>query len=227
VQKLPKKRNNLTQVKQMKITSITTQKRDNNRVNVSIDGKYRFSLDTYQLIELGIKIGSEYAEDELVALEQESQFGKVYGRALEYCLMRPHSAREVQQYLYKKTRPKRDKTGEVKPGIAPEITARVFERLIEKGYVDDNKFAHFWVENRFVNKGVSKRKLRSELITKGISSTIISQILSETVRNDRDEIQKIVSKKRLLYPDDKKLTAYLARQGFNYEEIKQAIDDFD
>lgn len=101
----------------MKITSINVQKRDNNRVNVSVDGKYRFSLDTYQLIELGIKIGREYSEDELVALEQESQFGKIYGRALEYCLMRPHSEREVQQYLYRKTRPKRDKKGELQPGV--------------------------------------------------------------------------------------------------------------
>jgi len=210
----------------MKITSITTQKRDRNRVNVSVDGKYRFSLHAFQLIELGVKVGREYAEDELVALEQESLIGKVYGRALEYCLMRPHSVREVQQYLYKKTRPKLDKTGELKPGIAPEITSRVFERLIEKGYVDDNKFARFWVENRLVKKGVSKRKLRSELITKGINSTIISQMLSETVRNDSDELKKIIAKKRSLYPDDKKLTAYLARQGFNYDEIKRAIDDF-
>lgn len=210
----------------MKITSVSVQKRDNNRVNVSVDGKYRFSLDTYQLIELGVKVGREYDEEELVALEQESQFGKIYGRALEYCLMRPHSVREVQQYLYKKTRPKRDKTGELRPGIAPEITARVFERLIEKGYVDDNKFARFWVENRFVGKGISKRKLRFELITKGINSTIISQILSETERNDTDEIKKIIIKKRSHYPDDKKLIVYLARQGFDYDEIKRAINDF-
>jgi regulatory protein len=211
----------------MKITSITVQKRDRNRVNVSVDGKYRFSLDSYQLVELGVKTGHEYSENELVALEQESQFGKVYGRALEYCLMRPHSVREVQQYLYKKTRPKRDKSGELRPGIAPEITARVFERLIEKGYVDDNKFARFWIENRFVTKGVSKRKLRSELITKGINSTIINQLLSVTERNDSDEMKKIISKKRSHYPDNKKLTAYLARQGFDYEEIKRAIDDLD
>ncbi len=208
----------------MKISSITSQKRDNNRVNILVDGKYRFSLDTYQLVELGVKTGNEYSEEELIALEQESQFGKIYSRALEYCLMRPHSVREVQQYLYKKTRPKRDKSGELRPGIAPEITSRVFERLIEKGYVDDNKFARFWIENRFVNKGVSKRKLRSELITKGINSTIINQLLSETERNDTDEIQKIISKKRSHYPDDKKLTAYLARLGFDYDEIKSAIN---
>lgn len=208
----------------MKITSITTQKRDNNRVNISVDGKYRFSLDAYQLIDLGIKVGRDYDESELVALEQESQFGKVYGRALEYCLMRPHSAREVQDYLYKKTRPKRGKAGELKPGVAPEITKRVFGRLVEKGYIDDIKFAKYWVENRSLKKGVSFRKLNSELRSKGVEGAIINQVLSETERKDGEEIMKVITKKRSHYSDDQKLIAYLARLGFDYDEIKQAIE---
>lgn len=211
----------------MKITSITAQKRDNNRVNISVDGKYRFSLDTFQLIDLGIKVNREYDEAELVALEQESQFGKIYGRALEYCIMRPHSAREVQNYLYRKTRPTRDKKGGLLPGVAPEITKRAFDRLIEKGYVDDQKFARYWVENRSFNKGISKRKLISELRVKGIITTIIDQVLDETERNDSEEIQKIIAKKRSHYPDDQKLIAYLARLGFGYDEIKQAINGGD
>ena len=207
----------------MKITSISAQKRDNNRVNISVDGKYRFSLDVYQLVELGVKVGREYDEAELVALEQDSQFGKLYGRALEYCLMRPHSVREVKDYLYRKTRSTRDKTGEIKPGISPEITMRVYDRLVEKGYIDDIKFTKYWVENRSLTKGVSLRKLTSELRTKGVESSIIEQTLGETERNDSEEIQKIIAKKRSHYPDDQKLIAYLARLGFNYDEIKKAI----
>ncbi len=209
----------------MKITSITAQKRNNNRVNISVDGKYRFSLDTYQLIDLSIKVGSVYSETDLILLEQESQFGKVYGRALEYCLMRPHSAREVQNYLYKKTRPTMGKTGELKVGVEPEITKRVFDRLVEKKYIDDKKFAYFWVENRFINKGISKRKLVSELRLKGVENSIINQIMDESKRNDSDEIKKIISKKKSHYENENKLIAYLARQGFGYDEIKQALKD--
>jgi len=208
----------------MKITSISAQKRDNNRVNILVDGKYRFSLDVYQLVELGVKVGREYDEAELVALEQDSQFGKLYGRALEYCLMRLHSVREVKDYLYRKTRPTRDKTGEIKPGVSPEITMRVYDRLVEKGYIDDIKFTKYWVENRSLTKGVSLRKLTSELRTKGVESSIIEQTLGETERNDSEEIQKIIAKKRSHYPDDQKLIAYLARLGFSYDEIKKATD---
>ena len=57
----------------MKITDISLQARDNNRVNVSVDGEYRFSLDVFQVGELGLKVGREYTNDELTALEDESQ----------------------------------------------------------------------------------------------------------------------------------------------------------
>jgi len=209
----------------MKITAISAGKRDKNRVNISVDGKYRLSLDTYQLVELGIKVDREYNEAELVALEQESQFGKVYGRTLEYCLMRPRSAREVRDYLYRKTRPTRGKTGELRSGVRLEITMRVFDRLSEKNYIDDTKFAKYWVENRSLTKGASLRKLKAELHTKGINNIIIEQVLSETGRNDYEEIQKIITKKCIHYPDKQKLTAYLTRLGFSYDDIKKVLSE--
>jgi regulatory protein len=211
----------------MKITAITAQQKDKNRVNVMVDGKYRFSLDIFQYADLGIKIGKDYTDEELTLLETESQFGKVYGRALEYCLMRPHSSREVKDYLYRKTRDVRTKTGEMKKGVAPEITQRVFDRLVEKGYIDDEKFARYWVENRNMTKGASRRKLQAELRAKGVESGIIERYLTESMRSDEGELEKIIAKKRNRYPDDQKLMQYLARQGFSYDDIKQALSSDD
>lgn len=207
----------------MIITGISAQQKDKNRVNVMVDGKYRFSLDIFQYADLGIKIGQEYSDEELTLLETESQFGKVYARALEYCLMRPHSSREVRDYLYRKTRDTRTKTGGVKKGVAPEITERVYDRLVEKGYVDDEKFTRYWVDNRNLTKGMSQRKLQAELRSKGVESSVIDRYLAESSRSDEDEIGKIISKKRNRYPDDQKLMQYLARQGFSYDDIKDAL----
>lgn len=80
----------------MRITSISVQARDPNRVNVSIDGKYRFSLDVFQVSELGLKVGTELSEDRVSELEAESQFGKLYARALEYTMIRPRSVKEMR-----------------------------------------------------------------------------------------------------------------------------------
>jgi regulatory protein len=213
----------------MIITGITAQQKDKNRINVMVDGKYRFSLDIFQYADLSIKVGNEYTEEELIELETESQFGKVYARALEYCLMRPHSAKEMRDYLYRKTRDSRTKTGEVKKGVAPEITARVFSRLVERGYIDDEKFTQHWVENRSVTKGVSKRKLTAELRAKGVDLAIIERSIADSVRSDDNELQKIIAKKQSRYPDTQKFMQYLARQGFSYDDIKSALssDTFD
>ncbi len=209
----------------MKITSISLQTRNKNRVNIAVDGEYRFSLDVFQVLDLGVKVGQEYSETDLVALEYESQFGKLYGRALEYCLMRPRSQREVKDYLFRKTKPSPDKTGKMRSGAPVDQTVRVMDRLISKGYIDDQKFARFWIENHSLAKGASRRKLVAELRAKGIGSAIIEQLLAETVRNDTTEIQKIIAKKQVRYPDVKKLMAYLARQGFDYDDIKQALEE--
>lgn len=215
----------------MKITAITVQSRDKNRVNVMVDGVYRFSLDVFQYADLGIKVGKEYEEEELNELEQESQFGKLYARTLEYCLMRPHSAKEVRDYLWKKTRTTKVKTRDgglkEKPGVSQVLTERVLARLVEKGYVDDEKFTRYWVENRSLAKGASRRKLTAELRAKGVEQPVIDSAFQATGRADTEELKKVIAKKRARYPDDRKLIAYLAGQGFSYDDIKQALSEVD
>ncbi|MBH1956801.1 RecX family transcriptional regulator [Candidatus Saccharibacteria bacterium] len=216
----------------MKITAITAQQKDKNRVNVMVDGIYRFSLDIFQYADLGIRVGKEYTEQELVELECESQFGKLYARALEYCLMRPHSAKEVRDYLYRKTRDQKVKdrrSGEmrIKPGVSEALTVRVFERLLAKGYVDDAKFTRYWIDNRSLTKGASSRKLQAELQAKGVSRSVIEVYLAESDRSDEDEIQKVIAKKARRYDDPQKLMQYLARQGFSYDQIKKALAKVD
>ena len=211
----------------MKITALKTQVRDKARVNVFVDGKYRFSLDINQVAELGIRSGLEYTEEQLVSLENESQFGKLYMRALEYSFVRPRSQRELRDYLYRKTRDTRTKMGDIKKGVSVELTERVFNRLLDKGYLDDTKFAQFWVENRNARKGSSLRKLRTELQAKGVEKSIIDGVISESERSDSDEIKKIIAKKAHRYDDEQKLIAYLMRQGFRYDDVKTALQDTD
>ena len=212
----------------MKISAISLQAKNENRVNVSVDGNYRFSLDVFQVGEIGLKIGNEYTEQELAEIENESQFGKLYMRALEFCLLRPHSAREVKDYLWRKTKQTKYKTrdGQIKErdGVSQSNAERVFDRLIEKGHIDDVKFARFWVEHRNVTKGSSTRKLSAELQLKGVERSIIEEVLSDSLRSDSDELQKVLAKKRAKYPDQQKLIAYLARQGFKYDDIRTALD---
>lgn len=208
----------------MKVTAIKAQVKNKDRVSVFIDGSYRFSLDITQVAELGIRSGKEYTEEELVNLENESQFGKVYTRSLEYALTRPRSLKEMRDYFYRKTRDTRTQSGEIKKGVSVEVTQRALDRLVGRGYVDDIKFAAFWVENRNVRKGSSTRRLQAELMAKGVDRAIIEQTLSQTDRNDSDELGKVIARKAARYETEDKLIAYLQRQGFSYSNIREALD---
>lgn len=213
----------------MKITSISVQSKNPNRVNVSVDGTYRLSLDVFQVSELRLKVGNDYSEAELLSIETESQFGKLYARALEYCLMRPHSSREVRDYLWRKTRSTkykgRDGAVKERAGVSSELTNRVYARLEDKGYIDDYRFARFWVDHRNQTKGSSLRKLVSELQSKGVDRTIIDQTLQQSDRSDQDELVKVIAKKQKKYDSKEKLIAYLARQGFRYDDITRALKE--
>ena len=211
----------------MKITALKTQVRDKNRINVSVDGKYRLSLDMMQVVELGIRVGLELSEEELQSIEEESQYGKLYARALEYALVRPRSMREMRDYLYRKTRDTRTKTGDIRKGVSKELTERVFDRLVEKGRLDDEVFTQFWVENRNLRKGSSMRKLQSELSAKGVNSEIIEKTLHNSERTDTNELKKVIAKKSKKYTDIQKLIAYLARQGFRYDDIQQTLKEIE
>jgi len=209
----------------MKITALKIQARDKNRVNVFVDGVYSFSLDITQVASLGVKTGNDYSQGELDALVNESQFGKLYTRALEYALTRPRSQKEMRDYLYRKTRDTRTKNGEIRKGVSIELTQRVFDRLLEKGRLDDEAFARFWIENRNVRKGSSARKLQAELQAKGVDRSIIERALGASERTDSDELRKIIAKKARRYDDEQKLKAYLMRQGFRYDDIQAALQD--
>lgn len=236
---------------ELKITDIKQAVRNENRVNIYVNGKYAFSLDVAQVVDMGVKIGRVISEEELVDYKKASEFGKAYQRALEWVLMRPRSVRELKDYLKRREiqgeAKERKKDWERDREIADliargeEVDAKrlekraertknrvkydfkdlILERLVERGYVDDVKFAQYYVENRFVKKGVSRKRLKMELMKKGISQEIIDEVLSE--RNDEEEILKIIAKKRAKYTDEK-LVAYLCRQGFSYDLARDLVE---
>lgn len=201
--------------KKYKITNLKQGVKNPNRVNIFVDDKFSFSLDVSQVVDLKIKVGQEISEDKLEEFKKASEFGKLYQRALEWVLMRPRSERETRDYLYKKIYDKK---------LNKNYINEIINRLQSKNYLDDLKFAEWYVENRFVKKGVSKKRLKMELLRKGISMGIIDEVLD--LRNDEEEIKKIIIKKRNKYDDDK-LINYLCRQGFSYQQVHNLVHDFE
>ena len=191
----------------LKITELKQGLKNPERVNVFVDEKFAFSLDISQIVDLKIKVGREITLEELEDFKEASEFGKLYQRTLEWVLLRPRSKKECRDYLYKKVFEKNlDKT---------YIDSIIF-RLEDKKYLNDENFAKYYVENRFVKKGASFKRLKMELMKKGISKDIIEKVLVDSDRSDKEELKKIISKKRSKYLDDQKLMQYL----FGLADIK-------
>lgn len=214
-----------------KITDLKQGVRNLDRVNVFVDGKFSFSLDISQVVDLGIKVGLEISDADLVELKKASEFGKLYQRALEWVLVRPRSEYECREYLYRKLRqPSSDRVKAVRPSLwssedVLELLDIIILRLESRGYLDDFKFAEWYVENRFLKKGISAKRLKMELFKKGVSREIIEKVLADSDRNDAEEIKKIIAKKRARY-DNEKLTQYLCRQGFQYDLVRELVLEF-
>ena len=202
-------------VSDYKIPGMREGVRNPERVNVYVNNKYAFSLDISQVVELGVKVGRVISSAELEEFKKASEFGKMYQRALEWVLMRPRSTKECRDYLYKKIYEKK---------LDKKYIDLIIEKLQAKKYLDDRRFAEYYVENRFVKKGVSEKRLRMELMKKGVSKDVVDEVMAGSERNDREEILKIIVKKRNRY-DDEKLVAYLCRQGFSYQLSKELVEE--
>lgn len=199
----------------MEITDLRQGVKNPNRVNVFVDGKFSFSLDIAQVVDLGVKVGLALSAEKLEELKRASEFGKLYQRALEWALVRPRSEKEVRDYLYKKVFERK---------LDKSYIDLIVARLKEKKYLDDTVFAKYYVENRFVKKGISRRRLSLELVKKGVAKEIIAEALDG--RNDEEEILKMIAKKRARY-DDEKLINYLCRQGFSFELVRNLVRDYE
>ncbi len=200
-----------------KVTGLKQGVRDENRVNVYINGKFAFSLTVAQIVNFHIKVGDEISAEKLAEYKKASECGKLYQRALEWAILRPRSKKELYDYLCKKIYEKK---------IDKKYIDEIIQELEVKKYVDDSKFAEYYVENRFVKKGVSAKRLRMELAKKGVAKEIIEEAVSGSERSDEEEIKKIIEKKHNKM-DAEKLVAYLCRQGFSFSLSRELVSQYE
>ncbi len=203
----------------MKLTKLSVQAKNPDRVNVFIDQKFFCGIELWQVSELKLKVGQEIDVDFKQKLEQASQFGKLYVKAVNKIFSRPHSKRQIRQYLQRQMYKLKLKDA--------QMIDDIISRLIKNHYLDDFKFARYWVENRNLRKGISQKKLRQELIKAGVSNEIIDSVLSENLRDDNLELAKVITKKAQRYDDQNKLIKYLIGRGFKYDDIKIALEELE
>ncbi|KRD08530.1 recombinase RecX [Mycobacterium sp. Root265] len=109
-----------------------------------------------------------------------------------------------------------------KRGFPDDVSARVLDRLVEVGLLDDAAFAEQWVHTRRANAGKGKRALASELRTKGVDPELIAETLDSVDAGEwRVRAEELVAARlrREKLDDEVKVTrrlvGMLARRGYN------------
>lgn len=197
----------------MKVTKLSAQIKNPDRINVFVDAKYLLSLTINQILDEKIKVGTQLTEADVKKLTKLSEDGKLRARALEWVLLRPRSSRELQQYLYKK-------------GVEPSLATALRSEFAEKNYQNDEYFAKWWVENR-TRKLKSNIAIKAELVQKGIAPAIIEHTLAET-NAQKQRLKELIAQKKDLpkyKADPIKFKKYLLSKGFYYSEIEEVLAD--
>ncbi|MEI8338620.1 MAG: RecX family transcriptional regulator [bacterium] len=198
----------------MTITAIKKQVKNPDRYSVFIDTRYSFSLSSEALLGSGLIAGQELTAEELKQQKEQSADDKMYNACLNLIARRMRSKGEIELYLKRKK-------------VSPTLLSNILNKLSEKGLIDDKKFANSFINDRNLLKPTSRRKLILELRSKNVPGDIINEVIEDDDQQEKTNLIRIVENKRRQskYKDDQKLMQYLARQGFNYSDIKEVLAD--
>lgn len=111
-------------------------------------------------------------------------------------------------------------------GVAERDIIEVINYLKEKGYVDDERYARNYVYFR-LKRGYGKKRIRFELLNKGIDEAIIDKALG---LQDEQADEVFLKKYELLRGKKnlkKKLFDYMQRRGFDSQTIFGLFEKYD
>lgn len=147
------------------------------------------------------------------------EFEKAFNYTLRFLSYRSRSEKEIIEYFTRKK-------------IPALIQQRILTKLKELDFVNDEKFALWWITQRKTYKPISSVFIKFELKKKGIHEETIEKAfkkLETEIGSESDSIkqllQKVNKKYEKLPPLEKKnkIIQFFMRRGFSYDTIKNAL----
>jgi regulatory protein len=203
------------------VTAIEPHSRRGGRFTVSLDGRVVGLVSLDSLDRLGLRTGVALAESDANALEREVACVAAYDRALAMLAVRARAGRELRLALRRK--------GEAEFAIDYAI-----ERLTAAGFLDDAAYARQFARAKILGARLSRRRVESELIRRGVPRDMAVDAISEVVdeeRVDADSLIEDAARRKVrslgsVAPEvaRRRLYAFLARRGFAPDEIRRVVD---
>jgi regulatory protein len=189
-----------------------------NRVEILLDNDQKITLAYEVFLKNQLKLNQEVSEELLSFLLKEDQSYLVKQSALNYLARRQHSKNEIRTKLRQKK-------------FSLELIEQTLNELEQNNYINDLSFARIFTDEMIKAKNWGKNKIKSELIKRGVSSKIITEVIEEKFSGDseiesglelaRKKLKKLINRK----VDQKKIQSsiysFLVSRGYDYELCKQ------
>lgn len=225
----------------MKIEKLEPSRHKQGRWLVWLEDASFVRIGEGDVVSLGLYAGKALTDGEAAALTAAGERSKLMERAVGLLSQRPMSRKELLDKLCAPPRPKRGKYPyerldeedlpsrellEAQRDAVREQAEAVAGRLAVLGLLNDGEYAST-VARHYAAKGYGPRKIRDELYRRGIPRELWEDAL-DGLEPDESRLDKLARQKlRGAEPTRenlKKVSDYLARRGYGWEEISAALD---
>ena len=206
-----------------RITAITPETADGNRVTVKVNGKKVVTLSAKSIAELDLYVDRPWDDALATAATTAAEYDKTLQTALAILNRRPKSVRQLATKLRQK-------------GHATNVIDRVTDRLVELGILNDYLFGQILIRDTRSRKPAGARLLQFKLSQAGLESDTINQLMEEDemphdqiVAQAANLARKSLRAASRKQPEPlvvkKRLWSILARRGFASDTIETALND--
>ena len=209
-------KNNIIIGDSMKITSIKPQKRKQDRVNIYIDDKFSFGLSQDIIYKFGLYVDMEISDEFINEILLKEEERKVLDSALNFLSYRARSEKEVYTRLTQKEYPH-------------NFILSAIAYCKEHGYINDKEFALSFIRDKTNINKYGPKKLKYELYKKGVSQSIIDEVLISDKDTEYEMALELGLKRLDRYKNDskdaiyRKLGGFLQRKGYSYDIVYKVL----
>ena len=226
----------------MKIAGLEPSQHKQGRWLVWLEDGSLLRVGEGDVVSLCLYEGKDLEGQEAAALTAAAEHSKLNERAVELLSARAMSRKELVDKLSAPSRRrKKPGGGEEEPdreSLAPqrealrEAAETVAERMEQLGLINDGEYGRA-VARHYSAKGFGVRKIRDELYRRGVPRAYWEEALSglsDMEDGGGSRLDELVRKKlggaEPTRENLKKVSDYLARRGFGWEEISAALEHY-
>ncbi len=193
----------------MTISDIHLTKRG--RFAVYSQGEFVCTLSPEVFAESGLQIGMEIEPSRLSSLQYDSELQAAKQKALRLLGGQDYTRRQLYEKL-------------LRFGGDESIAEAAVSRMEELGYLDDRDYALRAARDMVALRHFGARRIRQELIRRGIAQEYVEEALEQLESDPRERIAQLILRK---YPDlyegeRQRARAFngLMRLGYGFEDIR-------